>query len=636
MNIHDVTELIWHFVGHLRLDEDVSRSRIQYEDAEAGRVLADDVDRVKDAPVRHEDPDDTDPTPVVYANFAGAQALPPFVPQFMHPNTSPVPIDPVDDIHFKTPPRVVPTPAPGSLSGALPQSIGPEYRETLFEARQINQLDDSDYFTDDLLWAGALPVANTSYMLDELYATAQDAIPAHLETVSGGGSQEAVAYATNLGSGAYEVPSSQVEAGSYHNGERLADDQTLPTDIGAIVPEMPEPTNGSTGDLGITTQAAELGANGAYNYALIADANGACGTLVVLGDKFSLNAIVQINAYSDDDVINRTGLGGYGEAGTIAGGGNHADNLAQVGFTELEAMPAAKSGTSYRIDVIEGDFFDIRTLFQSNTAADDDVATLTTEGHYCLVRTGANEMVNVSDLRDFDFTNYYDVIVVGGQYYDINAIIQLNLLCDNDAVSATGTGDGATINTGGNSLLNDAQIENYGTTNVQPLGDGMATFVSSLADGDAPDGASSWGFSDGGDGYIDVLYVTGNYFDINLLWQINAVSDVDVAALQAGSDDSATQVVSTGANELQNQAIIVDVDALSSEFIGGDVYEGSILIQANLVESDDDSVVHHDTDTLVPEVIAFTGGNDDNGPSDHAYVGPPVTMTDHIMGTVMT
>ncbi|BBF92548.1 hypothetical protein [Blastochloris tepida] len=640
MNIHDVTELIWHFVGQLRLDEDLSRSRIQYEDAEAGRVREDVFGRVKDAPVRVEDPGESAPTPVSYATFAAAPALTPFVPHFMQPGLASVPVEPLDDIHFKVPPRVLAAPAPGSLAGWYPQSIGPEYHQTLFEARQINQLNDSDIFSDDPLWAVALPVAKTTWSVDELYATAQDAIPAHLETVAGGGSQEAIAYATSLGSGAYAFPSSQVEPGSYHNGERLAEDQTLPTDIGATVPEMPQPTNGPTGDLGITTQAAELGANGAYNSALIADANGACGTLVVLGDKFSLNAIIQINAYSDSDVINAYGGAGYGTAGTIAGGGNQADNLAQVGFTELEAMPSAKSGTPYRIDVVEGDFFDIRTLYQSNTLLDSDGASLTTEGHFSLVRTGQNELVNLADLSDFDLFSYYDVIVIGGQYYDINAIIQLNLLNDNDAVSAggcgAGSGAGAGISTGGNSLLNDARIENYGTTNVQPLDDDMAKFSASLADGDAPDGASSWGFSDGGDGYIDVLYVTGNFFDINLLWQINTVTDVDAAALQAGTDGSATQVVSTGANELQNQAIIVDVDALTSEYIGGDVYEGSILIQANLVESDEDSVVHHDTETLVPEVIAFTGGSDDCGHTDPTYVGPPVTMTDHILGTVMT
>ncbi|NJO53503.1 MAG: hypothetical protein HC829_00490 [Bacteroidales bacterium] len=638
MNIHDVTELIWHFVGHLRLDEDHARGRIQYEDAEAGRVLEDGIGRVKETTPRHEELADSESTPVAFASFPGVTPMPQADFPIAANYAAPVSVAPVEDIQFKVPPRLAPAPAPGSIGGhGYPESIGPEYRQTLFDARQTNQLNDCDVVSSDLTWAGELPVAKQTHSLDELLASAQAEIPADFAALSGGSSQAAIAFARGLGSEGSDgqfAHSTPIEPGNYHNGERLADDETLPTEFSAIVPEMPEPTNGPTGDLGITTQAAELGANGVYNAALIADANGACGTLVVLGDKFTLNAIVQVNVYSDDDHINAAGI----VSGEVSGGGNQANNVAEVSFTETAIMPGAKTGTPFRVDIVEGDFYDVRALFQSNDARDDDAVTLTSSGHYSLVQTGGNQMVNLADLRDFDFTNYYDVIVIGGCYYDLNMIIQLNVLLDNDAISLSGSDDGSgTVNSGGNSLLNSAQLAMYGAGNVQPLADGMGDFVGTLTSDDPSGASSEWGFSDGGDGYIDVLYVTGDYFDINLLWQMNVVSDVDAAALEADgspSETAATQVVSTGANELQNEAIIVDVGAMSGEYIGGDVYEGSILIQANLVESDDDTVIG-DTDTLVPEVIAFTDGAD-TAPSDLTYVGPPVTVADQIMSGLMT
>ncbi|NJL07186.1 MAG: hypothetical protein HC900_02210 [Methylacidiphilales bacterium] len=638
MNIHDVTELIWHFVGHLRLDEDVARNRIQYEDAESGRVLEDDIGPVKEKAPRLEELVDSESSPIAFASFPGVPPIPNAGFPIGTNHAPPVPVAPVEDIHFKVPPRLAPAPAPGSISGhGYPESIGPEYRETLFDARQINQINDCDIFSSDPMWDGVLPAPDKTHSLDELLAAAQDEIPAGIGTLSGGSSQAAIAFARSLGNeesdGQFEH-STPIEPGKYHNGERLAEDEELPTELSAIVPEMPEPTNGPTGDLGITTQAAELGANGAYNAALIADANGACGTLVVLGDKFTLNAIIQINVYSDDDHINAAGI----VSGEVSSGGNQANNIAEVSFTETEIMPGAKTGTPFRVDIVEGDFYDVRALFQSNDAVDNDAASLTSSGHYCLVQTGGNQMFNLAEMRDFDFTNYYDVIVVGGRYYDINMIVQINALLDNDAISVGGSDDGSgTVNTGGNSLLNSAQLAMYGAGNVQPLEDGMHDFAGSLASG-SPSGASSdWGFSDGGDGYIDVLYVTGDYFDINLLWQMNVVSDVDAAVLDAAgssSEGGTTQVVSTGANELQNEAIIVDVGAISGEYIGGNVYEGSILIQANLVESDDDTLIG-DTDTLATEVIAFMDGPD-TAPSDPTYVGPPITVADQIMSGLMT
>ena len=89
-----------------------------------------------------------------------------------------------------------------------------------------------------------------------------------------------------------------------------------------------------------------------------------------------------------------------------------------------------------------------------------------------------------------------------------------------------------------------------------------------------------------------MLYVTGNYYDINAVWQTNITSDVDVMyqlqnqpvadlmALHPGG--TVTQSVTTGGNELHNDAAIVDVNP-DATYVKGQIYSDSILVQANLV-----------------------------------------------------
>ncbi|NJL07881.1 MAG: hypothetical protein HC900_06165 [Methylacidiphilales bacterium] len=637
MHIHDVTELIWHFVGHLRLDQDAARDRIQYEDAASERVL-DDARFGFGGDARILEELEEMASREVNSRMPGG-------PKDPNVSTSPgsagdsVWID-IDIAAAKSLPAVkfaaaMAGVASGGVSSYLvKRDFDPEPRQTVVDLRQLNRLDDDDYFSSGPAWTGELPAVQSTPPLDELSASASSMVPDWLAPLENGNSGDVVAFARGLDGGASPLTSS-VEPGDYLNGVRLADGETLPDDftstgLGPTGPDMPKPNQGPTGDLGITTQAVEMGSNTAYNGAAIVDANGACGTLIILGDKISLNAIVQVNAYCDDDTINAGGIG----TGTVSGDGTQANNLAAwtVRLTNTASdSPSSGSEAPFRVDVVDGDFFDVRALFQTNHASDNDVATLTSSGHYSLVRTGGNELINVANFQDFSFTSYYDVIVVGGSYYDLNMIVQLNVLRDNDAISVSGpgTGDG-TVDSGSNSLLNSAKLIQYGTDDQQALSDSMKEYVESLKT-ESPSGASSgWQFSDGGDGYIDVLYVTGDYFDINCLWQTNIVSDVDVAALQTdNSGTSTTQVVSTGANSLQNEAIIVDVGALDTEYVGGAVYEGSTLIQANLIESNDDDIVVHDTQMLNPAVIAFIGTTSDASHSDPSNVWLPPSLTDN-------
>ena len=119
---------------------------------------------------------------------------------------------------------------------------------------------------------------------------------------------------------------------------------------------------------------------------------------------------------------------------------------------------------------------------------------------------------------------------------------------------------------------------------------------------------------------LRVLYITGDYYDINAVWQTNITSDVNVmyqlqnepsADLMAlHPDANLTQSVNTGNNQLTNDAAIVDVNP-DVIYVDGHVYTDSILVQADLLPTDQDDAVNAGTDALVTELIAFVDDNQD-------------------------
>ncbi len=149
-----------------------------------------------------------------------------------------------------------------------------------------------------------------------------------------------------------------------------------------------------------------------------------------------------------------------------------------------------------------------------------------------------------------------------------------------------------------------------------------------------------WFVPGNGSGVLNVLYVTGDYYDINAIWQNNVISDLDTAIqylaptppTENASDGTFTQSVSTGGNHALNEAIIVDVGATSS-FVAGDVYQDTILIQGNLVAENNDKIVHGDPSALVSEIVAFTG---EECPQEEVTDIRAPIVPDDTMASIMT
>src|SRR5690606_39008789 len=135
------------------------------------------------------------------------------------------------------------------------------------------------------------------------------------------------------------------------------------------------------------------------------------------------------------------------------------------------------------------------------------------------IGTGGNISMNATGITYMG--NTYDLMLIGGNLYDINYISQLNILSDHDLFGAYGDmpGNVGTIEAGGNVLWNQAAITRIGASEWQqgvpsPYSDTMAQ----LDKGNAimPKAlASETNFE--GLANLKVLYVTGKVYDINYI-----------------------------------------------------------------------------------------------------------------------
>ncbi|MEZ5890976.1 MAG: hypothetical protein R3D52_12505 [Xanthobacteraceae bacterium] len=274
---------------------------------------------------------------------------------------------------------------------------------------------------------------------------------------------------------------------------------------------------------------ATLGANELTNVAVIVDANEAVRTMIVLGDYHHTNVIVQTNVLVDCDLVKVAG-GAEAADGAIVTDGNQVDNIAE--FIENEGLYSAGTGRFagfyWNVDVVHGDFYDVKCVSQTNTLYDNDVIVQekTLDSHYSVI-AGENEQVNFTNI--FDLGQYYDVIIIGGNAYSANFICQTNLVLDNDftktlALAGEENPDGAATDqqviTGQNELSNDATITTWGGDDAMPVTNDMYNLVAALASGttELDPWTYGWTIPGNGSGVLNVLYIEGDYYDINAIW----------------------------------------------------------------------------------------------------------------------
>lgn len=639
-----VTEVVWHFAGYLQIINDIARDRIEY-DPSAFRSLKDDYITLRPNYESSPNLDLLDsrglkvPEAAPFAEFHIPRILP--IKSLSPPPPQP---DLDSDGQGGLPRLFAPRGAAGG-GGGIEFKITVQYQEggqqTELEIKQHNfMLDDDNLLagacSDSIASDIACIAADADTILQRMAENANDHIPAEWSMPQGnaGAIEFIKAYDDGLVSRDGAPDSHSVEPGYYLNGE-LQTPAPEPPDQSPPPEPVPPPDLGN----GIG-QWAEVGANDSWNATLIVDLSESGRSMIVMGDYFKTNAIFQTNSLMDHDHIDVAG----GNALPIASGDNQMDNIADFVqhpgiYAELKATFA---GPHWNVDVVDGNYYSIHTIVQMNYLSDNDIIVQESSDTHYELYSGGNEQGNLTEI--FDGSIHYDLIIVAGAYHGMNVIFQNNILLNSDMIKllADGSDPSQSVVSGQNELTNSATIENYGDDNFQQMSDKLESLVAAMGNGSTVLDPSYGTFVDGSGGVFNVLYVKGDYYDVNAIWQTNVTSDVNVmlqligapsaAALDLHPDGAEAQSVVSGKDLLTNDAAIVDVGATNT-YVNGQVYGDTILVQANLLPDDNGNMLVHDTQSLVPELIAFVNDSQDETPA--AQPLPSTTVQEDPIASVL-
>ena len=445
--------------------------------------------------------------------------------------------------------------------------------------------------------------------------------------------------------------------GNYVNGaetEEIPDlQEALPEHLQDIVEDDDEETDETevaaaqvtiAGDDAPDSVTLEAGGNLMVNEAAFFNAGLTGSIFAIDGDLHQLDAIIQTNAYCDTDTVD----GAFPGAGQNAPGTTATYNAAafiqEVRDATGEAAEA-KPGvfpTNWQVSVVTGDVVFIEWLTQFSFMSDQDMSVLSSSGTSTLVTSGEN--VGLNGVSFVNIGLHFDLILIGGNLYDANIVVQTNVLYDNDTVEllADGSVGHGSLSTSGNLMWNQATIHNVGPTEFEEdMPHAFDEAMERIEDGDLsmPSAFATDGMFEGYS-MLKVLYIEGSVYDLRYVEQTNVLGDADyVAAQQAQLLDAHPETewdVSTGSNALVNIATIKDHDGLgNTAYVDGEVYSDAILIQADIIaaESEDES-----SEQLVTEVIAFLDVDIDSdvipdaiGPTPPSADGPPADIIQSVL-----
>nr|WP_156134856.1 hypothetical protein [Methylobacterium sp. ZNC0032] len=518
---------------------------------------------------------------------------------------------------------------------AQPRVISVEYKdggiENLIQIRQVNVESDRDLITsDDIRYADGSVVVPEEWQLADRFAALigeannilPDGIP-DMKTALQFGTESAVAMVSERDAAWAETGSPYPDGratgmapeGRIIDGVANAPDPYAPTSLDiapwrqetpdqAVVEHQVEMKLDLAAPTGGVATLVETGSNLQVNAAVIFDANEAVGSMIVGGDYFYSRGIVQVNILVDNDHVDIAVAGNLSPVVKTAG--NEVHNIAEFITHEATVSVRGATGTPHWVvDVMPGDFYDVKSIVQFNGLDDNDRTVQAEGGTYFNLGTGSNLQMNLTKVFGVDS---YDIIIIGGNYHRADWIYQYNIMLDPDSAklySTGGDGSESTVTTGFNSLTNKATIESYDAPAFKPMLDAHHDLMGLLAGGATiltPD--ADWQLYGNASGTLNILYVPGDYYDVNVITQVNFLIDGD-QSIQASAHGGTQQGVAAGGNSALNEALIVDPGLLStSNYLGGQAYEEAVLIQTNIV-TDNDTVTIHDTTTLVPELVAF-------------------------------
>ncbi|MDA7948179.1 MAG: hypothetical protein MPJ78_11975 [Hyphomicrobiaceae bacterium] len=658
MSTGAVTEILYHFAGYLHTLGEASRIRIEYEEYSFQQKKHElELDAAVSVSKRHELEELSDKRiPFQYSEKPALPLRDVAGDRLRLDRPDPLNSEPYD--FFKAPLQLKPAgfPLTVTVSAEVPEvavSFKAGGGQAVSQVQQVNYLVDNDRFgIPDGTTAGAYDQGEIEDAVLEMKKTADAETPEDLaitefDAVSLG---EVIANRNAESKQGEETSGGQVDAGTYVNGVLLPE--------GGEVPEVPDKDESEApnklidqatqSDIEAVGQIAETGGNVSANVAGIVDVNHTTGTMAISGDFHSTDAIVQVTVLMDDDDVIHAGYRNI----TTETHANEMNNVAKLLETDIGMSSFAGSnvfaGLEWNVDVFDGDLYDVHAVTQSNWLHDNDVVFQENTASTVQVFVGDNGQFNVSTLESWG--GNYDLVVVNGDYHQANLIYQKIVLFDADTVKVLGNGVGTegpdiagpAISTGENWLQNDATINNFATGSINDLSEDWEELIGDL--GNQPgvmDLFAGVGIPNFGDESFDVLVIGGNYYDINVINQEIVVADADtVMQFLPGEGETGGDVVQsaeTGGNILSNLAVIETTGPVADYYVGGDHYDDEILIQVEILVSDDDDIVQEDPDALATELAVFASlQTDDEDETHETFLPVNDSAGSDMLGGVLT
>jgi hypothetical protein len=349
--------------------------------------------------------------------------------------------------------------------------------------------------------------------------------------------------------------------------------------------------------------------------------------IAVAQDVLRLDVISQVNMR-----IASSDLPGPAQAAP-----SHALNIAQLEQTSalVAQSDAGKSGDGpaeglpsiWNVTRLDGDLMLMNWVQQHIFATDYDRVEVQFTGAATYIGTGENLVFNETLILNLGF--HYDLILIGGNMLTLNQITQVNVLLDQDRITGD-VPDGATLHAGDNLQVNTAAIMTTGTDSMAEKTDAFTQALSELAGGakTIPAALAQDALFAGNDA-LNVLYISGDLIQTNVIEQTNYLGDSDQIHFikdMFATAEGADVTVTSGSNAQINAASIVAQGLDSTVMAGGEAYSDALIYQAELID-DCAPPAGVQMDKLAPEAVAFLA-DDMIGPAPADDCGPAVQVDD--------
>ncbi|MFH5774361.1 hypothetical protein ACHFJ0_08900 [Paracoccus sp. NGMCC 1.201697] len=588
-------EAIWHFIGIFHITDEVIRLRINYEELDPARVEFDPGHIVpKDLVTAYpfEVPDFlpgltyTPPSPSPY------ELTPVLSRQPMDLERAPIPFAlPPEQIRDFNPP-VIGTVATSHPPGTPPEPHTPpehpvpEWTMPAPDSVALYNFQQSVLYDGDLVLRGEIPFGEdgANAPLQMLYDQAgQLGVSLPVAPPSG---EDAFLEMAQLFRDA-EAPDNMPEGsvswtrtgqevlGKYQDGVAV----DARPDLDALLPAYTQERQDEDWRDNTAQHEIVLGNNMLVNEANIVSAWITAPVLAAAQGVYSYTIISQVNVWSDlDRILSPNGVLDLDQSPT------NALNFASYSLTANPLSHPTGDGDApqfWLTATLEGSLVSVNWIDQYNFISDDDITSFTLHGDKTLLLIGDNGAVNHVSLAELG--SQFDLIIIDGYILNLNAILQTNVMLDNDSINM-GAGGGR-ISSGDNLLVNDATINQIGRENFAGSNDAYDTMMRLAADGRVILPASV--LNDPAFAGLDVLrvlHIKGDLVSVNMIRQTNVLGDADqietyLSDAQLGGD---VRVV-TGSNTLVNVAQITEYGVDATIHSGGGYYSDALLHQAELV-----------------------------------------------------